>query len=142
MHALEQVHRVLIPHGYVADIHPNRPVQARNRRAVRAQVYCLADGQETAAGVFQERMSHYRAADRAVEQVLNRGLFILHTSQTFSHRYYFRTLAVLDHYLTIRWTAATVGVSLRRRLHALLHAHPQAQIRVESSIRLNVLIKQ
>lgn len=138
-HALEQIHRVLTPGGYVADIRPNRPAQFRNRRAGRAQVSCLADGWMAGAGVFQEQMSHYRAADRAVEQALRRRLFTLQTSMTFGHRYYFRSLAVLDHYLATQWTAASMGVGLRRTLHALLRSHPRARIRVETSVRLNVL---
>ncbi|MBI4551683.1 MAG: hypothetical protein HY710_05405 [Candidatus Latescibacteria bacterium] len=138
-HALEEIHRVLTPQGIVVDIHPNRPADTRNRLVARPQVYGMTGGRMILVGALQDRTSHYRAADRTVQQALRQGLFILLSSEAFPHRYYFRTLAVLDQYLATQWTAASIGASLRRRLQAFLGAHPQAQIMVETSVRMNVM---
>ena len=146
VYALEQTHRMLAPHGYLVDLRPFR--NPRHRRTTLPQVACVLNGREVPVGVLEESVADDLAADRAVQHVLGRGLFTLQSAETLRFRAYFRTLEIFD---TFRkeaagsaprtWRDNTFRASSRRRLQALLHKYPQAQIVIVELVRLNVMRK-
>ncbi len=147
VHALEEVHRVLTPHGYLIDLRPCR--DPLNRHGTLPQVSCVWDDQEVRVGVLEEPLVDDLAADRASRQVLRRRLFTLQTSEPFRFRTYFRTLAIFDKFrgeatasAPRTWSDASFRTSSRRRLLALLRRHPLAQVAIVEILRLNVLRKQ
>ena len=144
VHALTQIHRILAPHGVVADILPDRRVHGPTRHAGRPRVYVGSSRWCGPIGVLQKtakKVADHRAADAAVKQVLRRGLFALQAADTFEFRYYFRTLAHLDDHLATRWIETSLPLPTRRRLLTGLHGHPTFQILVVEPTQLNVLVK-
>ncbi len=160
VHALRQIHRVLAPRGVVADLRPDRRVRQRTPHARLTpagpagltpagpaglpQVYLGSDLWRGPIGVLQKtakKLADHRAADRAVQQVLRRGLFVLGAADTFDFRYYFRTLAHLDDHLETAWVETSLPLPTRRRLLAGLRRHPSSQILVVEPVQLNVLVK-
>jgi SAM-dependent methyltransferase len=143
VHALEEIHRVLTPRGVLADLRPSRWADSRDRRAVLPRVYGVANGEEILVGRLEkENLADHLAADRAVQWVLRRGFFTLQSTETFPFRFYFRTLAVLDDYLSTYWTNSTLSESTRRRLQSLVRERPSSQIAVVDTMRLNVMTKR
>src|SRR3989442_56253 len=87
--------------------------------------------------------SHARIAGRrAVEKVIRKHLLALQAVDIFRLRWYFRTLAILEQTLAEDWTGTDLPASVRGRLTNVLNAHPNAQIAVTETFRLNVLRKR
>lgn len=149
VHALRQIHRVLAPHGVVADLRPDRRLHQRTRHARLTlawlpRVYLGSGLWRGPVGVLQKtgkKLADHRAADTAIQQVLRRGLFVLSAADTFEFRYYFRTLAHLDNHLATVWVETSLPLQTRRRLLAGLRRHPTSQILVVEPVQLNVLVK-
>lgn len=142
VHALTQAHRVLRPRGYLVDYRPDRDPTGRRRK--RLEVSVTVGRNEVPAGVLEETASYYPdyvASDRAVRRVLAKRFFVLRMSEMVWPKIYFRTLAVLENYLSTQWTGTTLGTTTRTRLDRLLRARPKGQIAVVENFRLNVLQK-
>ena len=145
VHALEQMHGVLRPHGFLADLRPNRFADPRRAPAALPQVYGIADGREVPAGELEKsekNLANHRAASRAVDEVLHRGLYALEAAETFPFRYYFRSVAVLDRYIQTTWRETSLETASRLRLEIMLSLDPQSQILIIDPFRLNVLRKR
>jgi len=141
VHALIIAHRLLRAHGVVADLRPDRVATIRARRT---HVYCLTGDHGIHAGRIKplKPLADFRAADRAVREVIRRGLFRLRAVEAFEFRYYFDTLPHFEKALARYWTDATLEDSTRRRLGRLLRRYPTARITAVARMRLNVLAKQ
>lgn len=74
VHALVIAHGLLCAHGMVADLRPDR---VTNICARHIQVYCLTGDHRVHAGRLKllKPLADFRAADRAVREVIRRGRF-------------------------------------------------------------------
>ncbi|MBI3975015.1 MAG: hypothetical protein HY334_01340 [Armatimonadetes bacterium] len=141
VHALKEIHRVLTPGGWLADLRPNRRLEGRRRRDVLATLFGLRGRREIPVGVLEEgSFADDEAADRAVRRALREGLFTLLSTETFPFRFYFRTLALLDDHLGTRSTAF-LEAPTRRRLEALMRGGSSRGILSVETLLLNVLRK-
>jgi hypothetical protein len=141
VHALILTRGLLRPHGAVADLRNDRfaSIHARD-----PQVYCLTGDRRLHAGRIKiiKPLADFRAADRAIHEVVRRRLFRLGAVDVFEVRHYFDTPAHLDMAVARYWAPfATLEDSTRRRLGALMHRHPGAKITAISRLRLNVLLR-
>ena len=139
VHALITARRLLRPHGMLLDLRTDRFASIR---AQHDQVYCLIGDRRLYVGPrkIKKPLADFCAADRAIREVLRRGLFRLDAVDVSEIRSYFESPAHLA-----RADAATpyaaVEESTRRRLSVLLRRHPRARIMVVARERLNVLVK-
>ena len=143
VHALTEAHRVLASPGLLLDLRPDR--DPGGRRAKPLDTYVVIRGSDVEAGALVETPSYYAdfvAGDRAVEQVIRKHLLALQAVEIFRLRWYFRTLAILEQTLTEDWTGTDLPASVRGRLTSVLNAHPNAEIAVTETFRLNVLRKR
>lgn len=142
VHALTEAHRVLSPHGTIVDYRPD--LDPGGRRTKPLELYCIDRSDLTPAGHIIETPEYYedyRSANRAVQQVLRRGLFTLVSSELSRPRVYFRSLEVLKAYLDTNWTGTTMPSAVGRCLSSLLKNRPGARIVVSEVFRFNVLRK-
>ncbi len=139
VHALEEIHRVLTPGGWLADLRPNRRLEGgRRRRDVLARLFYQTSRGTVPVGLLEEgSFADDEAADRAVRWAVSRGLFSLESTETLSFRFYFHDLAALDEYLGTRDTAH-LDAATRRRLEALSRRSAGQIVSVET-LRLNLL---
>jgi hypothetical protein len=101
VHALEQIHALLVPAGLLIDIHPNgEPV---------AFILSLNERNEF-IGYMQESDDYieYRQADEAIAAVLDNGLFGLGTSEEFEFRTYADAFEELNGFLDENWSDAVI----------------------------------
>ncbi len=76
MHALEIIHTLLEPDGYLIDIHPNGqppPIEA----CIADQLHLLGYLQET------DDFIEYGQASAALDEVIQRGLFVVERQSSF-----------------------------------------------------------
>jgi hypothetical protein len=80
VHALTVTRRLLRPHGVLVDLRNNRFASIRARHD---QVYCLTGDRRLYAGPLKVKkpLADFRAADRAVREVVRRGLFRLASTE-------------------------------------------------------------
>jgi hypothetical protein len=112
VHALEIIHNLLEPGGFLLDVHPSSdppPIEVRlgNR-------YFLA-------GWLKETDDYveYIQADQALEAVVQRGLFTLVKKGTFTFNTYAGSMAELHSYLAETWQDAVVDDQVARRVQEL-----------------------
>ena len=144
VHALNEIVRVLKPHGALIDIRPDRFSTSRQRRPVLPAVYWRSRRGDAAAGRLGKtapNVRRHRAATRAVHEAIGRGVFALEATESFPFRYHFRSLATLDAFIAVRWISTIVPARVRRRLMTLRVRHPRGEIVVVEPVRLNVLRK-
>ena len=139
VHALIATRRLLRPAGVLVDLRTDRFASLRARHD---QLYCLTSGGQRHLGPLKivKPLADFRAADRAVREVLRRGLFRLGAVAVVEIRSYFESLAALDKALA-RTPYAAVDDSTRRRLATLLRRYPAGQIMAIGRGRLTVLVK-
>ena len=75
VHALEQIHRLLIPGGNLVDIHPTTGPMLVEIHRGKHILFCQPDPRSWEAD--------FRHADQAVAQVIQRGLFLQGESRQF-----------------------------------------------------------
>ncbi|HEV8340728.1 MAG TPA: hypothetical protein VGR25_13905 [bacterium] len=142
VHALHEIHRVLIPGGLLADLRPDRRLEGgKRRRDVLARISYRRGGREIPVGVLEEgSFADDEAADRAVRRVLREGTFTLDSTETLPFRLYFRDLESAEDYLETRETAK-VDAPTRRLLNLLMRRRPGGEIVLLETLRLNILRK-
>jgi len=144
VHALVLLYGVLTSHGTLVDLRPDRMANACDHRAGQPHIYCVEGEQRVHVGYLKtaKPLADYRAADRAVRNVIRQGLFALQTVEVFSFRYHVDSLATLDKALATRWASTILDAPTRRRLQACLHKHPAAKIMMVDRMRLTVMEKR
>ena len=145
VHALTQIHRAIRPGGIVADLRPDRFAVPRQPRPQLPRICWASDGRERLQGTLDkapENLLKHRAAERAVRQVLQRGLYRLEGTETFQFRYHFQTLGVFESRLRTVWKDSFLRPSLYRRLQALQQRSRTGQIVVIEPVRLTILRKR
>jgi len=145
VHALTQIHRALRPGGVVADLRPGRFAGPRHPRPQLARICWVSDGRERLQGVVDKppgNLRRHRAAERAVRQALRRRLFVLEGIETFSFRYRFQNLGVLERLLNTVWRESSLRPSLYRRLRALQQRSRTGHLVEIEPVRLTILRKR
>jgi hypothetical protein len=101
VHALEQIHDLLKPNGWLIDIRPT---------GEKVEFLCPLGGHEHFIGHMQETDDYiaYRQAAEAVETVLKRGLFTCELTGTFEFRTYAETFEELSAFLAETWSNSCV----------------------------------
>lgn len=139
VHALRVARGLLRPCGVLVDLRNDRFASIRARHD---QVYCLTGDRILYAGplTIKKPLADFRAADRAIREVVRGRLFRLEAVDEFEIRSYYDSLVHIEKYAA-RNPYVTVQDPTRRRLAALLRRSPAAQILVVAQTRLNVLVK-
>jgi hypothetical protein len=113
VHALEIIHGLLVPAGFLLDVHPSGdppPIEVRVGEA-----YFLAGWlTEVDDGV------EYLHADQALQSVLERGLYTLEGTGTFSFNTYAPSLDDLRAYIKEDWEDARIDDQVAGRVVDLM----------------------
>src|SRR5579862_6496118 len=133
VHALIVTRGLLRPNGILVDLRTDRFAATRARQD---QVVCLTGNRRRYAGPLEIRrpLADFRCADRAIREVVRRGLFRLDAVEVFERRAYLDKAMAGQRYA--RLTDPT-----RRRLRALWRRQSGAQVLVVSRERMNVLVR-
>lgn len=112
VHALEVIHRLLAPGGFLLDVRPSGeppPLEVR------------VDDRYYLAGWLKEADEYieYIQADQAVQAVVERGLFVVEKSGTFTFNTYAATLEDLRAYLDDDWDDAILEDQVAGRVEDL-----------------------
>ena len=101
VHALEQIHALLNPGGYLIDLHPNTKL---------VEFILPLDGREQFIGYMRETddYSEYRQADEAVETVVAKGLFKIEKTGEFEFYTHADSFDELKAYLDENWSDAVI----------------------------------
>jgi hypothetical protein len=145
VHALAQIHRVLRPGGVVADLRPDRFASPGQPEAQLPKIYWTSRQRERLQGVLDKTpvsLRKHRAATRTVKQVTQRGFFLLEGTETFSFRYHFKNLGVLQRWLRTVWKESFLQPSVYTRLQMMERRSPAGHIEVIECLRLNILRKR
>jgi hypothetical protein len=113
VHALQQMHKLLSPHGLLVNVH-DLPVPARievHSPEKISRVGWLLDKDD-----FKEE----RCATNALAQVVTKGDFILEDERDFSRNIHVDDLNEFQALLAEKWTSAILPDSISQRLEALL----------------------
>jgi hypothetical protein len=145
VHALVQIHRVLRPGGIVADLRPDRFASPRQAQPQLPKIYWASQRRERFQGVLgkaPKNLRKHRAATRTVNQVMQRGFFLLERTETFPFRYHFKNLGVFERWLRTDWKESFLRPSVYTRLQMIQKRSPTGHIQVIECLRLNVLRKR
>jgi hypothetical protein len=115
VHALEVIHNLLEPGGWLLDIHPSGdPPRIEVRLGDRNHL----------AGWMRESDDYieYAQADQALAEVVECGLFTLEKSGTFPFNTYADSIDELRSYLAETWQDAIVDDQVARRVEDLLRS--------------------
>lgn len=132
VHALEQVHRILKPPGYLIDIHPSgEPAEF---------VYPL-DGKEHHIGIMQETDDYieYRQADEAIQAALAKGLFRVEKSDVFEFRTYAESFNELREYLDENWSDALITDDVIANARRLEKEYGNCKVLLREMVSLSLL---
>jgi len=101
VHALEQIHSLLKPVGYLIDIHPNGEL---------VEFIYPYEGRERLFGHLQETDDYieYRQADEALNEVVSKGLFQVEKSEEFTFNTHSNTFDNLKTFLNENWSDAII----------------------------------
>ena len=141
VHALELLHRALIPQGILVDLRPARRPPPGRRSGAFPQIYGGSGHRRVHAGHLQplKPLADHRAADDAVQTVIRRGLFSLEATAAFPFVFYFASLGHFDKAVAVRWTDTAVPAATRRRLASLIRESPASQIIAVEHVDLRIM---
>lgn len=113
VHALEIIHDLLYPNGALVDIHPSAEPPSLQVR-VASEIHD--------AGWLREADDYieYEQADRALAQVIERGLFVLERRARFSFTTHAPSLRDLQQHLDDKWQDAIIEETTARSIEDLL----------------------
>jgi hypothetical protein len=139
VHALINARRLLRPHGVLVDFRSDR---FSSHRARHDQLYCATGTRWRYAGRLKinKPLADFRAADRAIRDVLRRGLFRLEVAEPVEMRSYYGGLAHLDKAIAEN-PYGKLDTATRHRLAVLSHRYPRSGIVAVARGRLTVLVK-
>jgi hypothetical protein len=112
VHALEIIHGLLIPAGFLLDMHPSgepSPIEVRVGEA-----YFLAGWLKEADDYVE-----YLHADQALQAVVERGLFSIEGTGTFTFNTYAPSLEDLRAYIMEAWEDALIDDQVAGRVDDL-----------------------
>ena len=130
VHALQEIHRVLVDAGHLIDMRPlsgNWPLDI------------VAGEQVTAIGPVDDSQGVMvdATASSAIASAVQKGRFALEHTEFFDIYYYWDTLADMQHYAEEHWKPEIIlPVPLLEQARQTLSQQPQSVLR----IRLNMLL--
>ena len=132
VHALEQVHNLLKPGGYLIDIHPNGEM---------VEFYASIDGGEQFIGYMHESDNYieYRQADEAIQAVLEQGLFQLESTGEFDFRDYADSFDELKTFLDENWSDAVITEDVLVRAREMESEHGLYPSILREQVKVGVL---
>ena len=113
VHALEKIHRLLAPDGYLIDIHPMpEPTAIEVRVGART----------TPAGWLDDHEDYgdYEAAEEALARVVRSGLFVVEREGAFAMITHADTITELRDYVAEEWEEARIDDLTVARAEELL----------------------
>jgi hypothetical protein len=133
VHALETVHRLLLPGGRLVDLHPaDLPPSITVRSNARS--VAVGDVQET--GDFVD----YRQAEAALAEVVERGLFRWEARGAFDYIIAADTAAEMLAHLDTNWKRAILTPDVQQRMETTMAvAAPEREVRITQTIRIGSL---
>lgn len=140
VHALIATHGLLRPGGTLIDLRADRLTSVRARQD---RVFCFARNRLRYAGpiTITRPLADSRCANRAIREVVRRGLFRLEAVDTLEVRSYLDSPEHLEK-ATAGQRYTRLEGSTRRRVRALWRRDPGSQIVVITRERLNILVKR
>jgi hypothetical protein len=133
VHALESVHRLLAPDGVLIDIHPP---------ALDATLEVACSGRLIHAGFLDETDNgiEYEQAEKALAEVVGRGLFLIEREARFTFAHYAPSLESLRQDLAATWKDAVIEDTVAARLEAsLAECGPYAEVVLREYVRITRL---
>jgi SAM-dependent methyltransferase len=132
VHALREIHRVLIPGGILIDLRPldeRWPVEVTSKRETR-QIGRLLD--------FDCAIASDESANRAVDQMAAEGRFAREDGETFPFFYYWDTPNEMQEYIAEEWAdyngLEEATVQAARSAWAVADADSRVRIRMKMII--------
>lgn len=115
VHALKQIHDLLVPDGCLIDMHPNGeppPITVR-----------LEDEHHLVGWVREESdYDAYALADEALATAVSQNIYHRQTQDTFAFITYFDTLPDLQYYLAHEWSSAYIEDLVAMQIESLMHS--------------------
>jgi len=132
VHALEQIHDLLKPEGYLIDIHPNGEMVEF--------IYPLEDNEQF-IGHMQETDDYieYRQADEAIQRVIAKELFQVVKTGEFEFRTYADSFEELKSFLGENWSDAVVTDDVIANARKLEEKHRIHKVFLREKTRLGLL---
>jgi hypothetical protein len=115
VHALDEIHRVLVPGGLLLDL---RPVSGDTPLEV------VRTGVAELAGHFKEPSDHPDdvAANNAIARAVRRGQFVRERDGSFRFAYYWDSVDEMRAYVKEKWTATRLPGAVSRKARRLMAA--------------------
>jgi hypothetical protein len=132
VHALEQIHDLLKPEGYLIDVHPTgEPV-----KFIRP-----LDGYEHFVGDLQETDDYieYQQADEALEIAVSKGLFQVNGTEEFKFHTYANSFETLKTFLKGNWSDAVIPDDVIAEAQKLDKEHGKHTVFLREQTRMTVL---
>jgi hypothetical protein len=132
VHALEQIHDLFKPQGYLIDIHPTgEPVKFI--RPLEEYEHFMGYLQET------DDYIEYQQADEALEAVVSRGLFQVTETEEFDFHTYADSFETLKTFLEENWSDAVIPDDVTAEAHKLDKEHGKHTVFLREQTRVTVL---
>ena len=132
VHALEQIHVLLEPGGYLIDIHPSGEL---------VEFILLLDEQEHFIGYMQETDDYieYHQASEAIETVVRNGLFRIENTTEFDFYDYADSFGELKDHLDNNWSDAVITDDVITQAHKLEKEFGQRKVFLREQVKINLL---
>jgi hypothetical protein len=134
VHALEQIHALLVPGGALIDIHPN---------GERVEFLCPLESGEHLIGYLQESDDYieYRQSDEAIDSVVLKGFFRVEHMGEFEFRTYADSFEELKDFLDENWSDAVIGEEVIERAKELEAVHGIGKTVLSERARIRLLVR-
>jgi hypothetical protein len=132
VHALEQIHDLLKPDGYLIDIHPNgEPVE----------FILPLEGEEQFIGYMKETDDYieYRQADEALEMVIAAGLFQVVETGEFEFLDHADSFEELKTFLDENWSDAVIPDEVIVSARRLEKTHGKRKVLARERVKIGLL---
>lgn len=132
VHALEQIHDLLIPTGSLIDLHPN---------SEPAEFIYPLEGQEHLIGYNQETDDYieYRQADEAIKTIVGRRLFRVERTAEFEFRTHADAFEELKAFLDENWSDAVISDEVIASARKLERDHGKRRVFLREQAKIGLL---
>jgi hypothetical protein len=132
VHALEQIHNLLNPGGYLIDIHPNGELVEF--------ILPLEEGEQF-IGYMQETDDYieYYQANEAIKTVVDNGLFQVEKTGEFEFFTHADSFDELKTFLNENWSDAVITDEVIANARKLEQAHGKRKVLLREQVSLAVL---
>ena len=137
VHALKEVHRILVPQGIMIDVRP---------LCVDVPLEFVHAGGSESAGLMDlsPDIESDIAADKAVDCVIKESLYHESGLEYFDFVFYWKTLKGMEEHIEENWKAyMVIPEQVRQRARILYHQRrPQTRIRIGWRMKLGIYGKR